>query len=146
MSVSLSRVKCCSGPSARTLVLFLLMGQPSLAMVLPGVLPAVARTEERVRRALLPRNSKHDDTSKKPCSDFNGGRPCRTGRTLKPDGTCPLAKFRGGRLKFRGGRLTDGGGGAADGTSFRAHALCLTSGSEYFGHLRRHRHRGLRQT
>ena len=40
MSVSLARVKCCRGPSARTLVLVLLMGQPSLAMALP----AVART------------------------------------------------------------------------------------------------------
>ena len=40
MSVSLTRVKCCRGPSARTLVLFLLMGQPSLAVALP----AVART------------------------------------------------------------------------------------------------------
>ena len=37
MSVSLSRVKCCSGPSARTLVLLLLMGQPSLAMAVPVV-------------------------------------------------------------------------------------------------------------
>ena len=37
MSVSHSRVMCCSGPSARTLVLSLLMCQPSLAMVLPAV-------------------------------------------------------------------------------------------------------------
>ena len=37
MSVSLTRGKCCSGPSARTLVLFLLMCQPSLAMALPEV-------------------------------------------------------------------------------------------------------------
>ena len=33
-------------------------------------------------------NGKHDDSSKKPCPDFNGGRPCRT---LKPDGTCVFA-------------------------------------------------------
>ena len=33
-------------------------------------------------------NGKHDDSSKKPCPDFNGGRPCRT---LKPDGTCAFA-------------------------------------------------------
>ena len=33
-------------------------------------------------------NGKHDDSSKKPCPDFNGGRPCRT---LKPDGSCVFA-------------------------------------------------------
>jgi hypothetical protein len=33
-------------------------------------------------------NGKHDDSSKKPCADFNGGRPCRA---LKPDGTCVFA-------------------------------------------------------
>ena len=37
MSVSLSRVKCCWGPSARTLVLLFAMGQPSLATALPMV-------------------------------------------------------------------------------------------------------------
>ena len=37
MSVSHSRVMCCSGPRARTLVLSLIMCQPSLAMVLPAV-------------------------------------------------------------------------------------------------------------
>ena len=34
--------------------------------------------------------------------------------------------------KFRDGRLTDVEVVAADGTTFRAHALCITSGSEYF--------------
>jgi hypothetical protein len=33
-------------------------------------------------------NGKHDDSSKKPCPDFNAGRPCRT---LKPDGSCVFA-------------------------------------------------------
>jgi hypothetical protein len=33
-------------------------------------------------------NGKFDDTSKKPCPDFNAGRPCKK---LKPDGTCVFA-------------------------------------------------------
>ena len=33
-------------------------------------------------------NGKSDESSKKPCPDFNGGRPCKH---LKPDGTCTLA-------------------------------------------------------
>jgi hypothetical protein len=33
-------------------------------------------------------NGKSDESSKKPCPDFNGGRPCKN---LKPDGTCTLA-------------------------------------------------------
>ena len=33
-------------------------------------------------------NGKSDDTSKKPCPDFNAGRPCKK---LKPDGTCVFA-------------------------------------------------------
>ena len=38
--------------------------------------------------ACAPVNGKHDDSSKKPCADFNGGRPCRT---LKADGSCVFA-------------------------------------------------------
>jgi len=37
--------------------------------------------------------------------------------------------------KFRDGRLTDVEVVAADGTAFHAHALCITSGSEYFERL-----------
>ena len=37
--------------------------------------------------------------------------------------------------KFRDGRLTDVELVAADGTAFHAHALCITSGSEYFERL-----------
>eukprot|EP00900_Chrysochromulina_parva_P013139 jgi/Chrpa1/21826/Chrysochromulina_OHIO_Genome00024866-RA len=37
--------------------------------------------------------------------------------------------------KFRDGRLTDVKVLAADGTAFHAHALCITSGSEYFERL-----------
>ena len=37
--------------------------------------------------------------------------------------------------KFRDGRLTDVEVLAADGTAFHAHALCITSGSEYFERL-----------
>jgi hypothetical protein len=33
-------------------------------------------------------NGKSDDSSKKPCPDFNAGRPCKK---LKPDGTCVFA-------------------------------------------------------
>jgi hypothetical protein len=33
-------------------------------------------------------NGKSDESSKKPCPDFNGGRPCKN---LKPDGTCTFA-------------------------------------------------------
>ena len=33
-------------------------------------------------------NGKSDDSSKKPCADFNAGRPCKK---LKPDGTCVFA-------------------------------------------------------
>jgi hypothetical protein len=33
-------------------------------------------------------NGKSDESSKKPCPDFNGGRPCKN---LKPDGTCTLS-------------------------------------------------------
>ena len=33
-------------------------------------------------------NGKSDESSKKPCPDFNGGRPCKH---LKPDGTCTFA-------------------------------------------------------
>ena len=35
-----------------------------------------------------PANGKDDPDNKKPCPDFNGGRPCKK---LKPDGTCVLA-------------------------------------------------------
>ena len=47
-------------------------------------------TDEKAKnpRPDLKPNGKHDDSSKKPCPDFNGGRPCRT---LKPDGTCVFA-------------------------------------------------------
>ena len=34
-------------------------------------------------------NGKHDDSSKKPCADFNAGRP--SCKKLKPDGTCVFA-------------------------------------------------------
>jgi hypothetical protein len=46
---------------------------------------------DRVAKSLKPDlkpNGKHDDSSKKPCADFNGGRPCRT---LKADGSCVFA-------------------------------------------------------
>jgi len=43
-----------------------------------------------------------------------------------------LAEKPSAIAKFRDGRLTDVEVLASDGTSFRAHALCLTSGSDYF--------------
>ena len=46
-----------------------------------------------------------------------------------------LAEKPSAIAKFRDGRLTDVEVVAADGTAFHAHALCITSGSEYFERL-----------
>jgi len=46
-----------------------------------------------------------------------------------------LAEKPNAIAKFRDGRLTDVEVVAADGTAFHAHALCITSGSEYFERL-----------
>ena len=46
-----------------------------------------------------------------------------------------LAEKPSAIAKFRDGRLTDVEVVAADGTAFAAHALCITSGSEYFERL-----------
>ena len=45
------------------------------------------RDTKNLKSDLKP-NGKHDDSSKKPCADFNAGRPCRT---LKADGSCAFA-------------------------------------------------------
>jgi hypothetical protein len=46
--------------------------------------PGSDRATKNLKPDLKP-NGKHDDSSKKPCADFNAGRPCRT---LKADGSC----------------------------------------------------------
>ena len=46
--------------------------------------PGSDRATKNLKSDLKP-NGKHDDSSKKPCADFNAGRPCRT---LKADGSC----------------------------------------------------------
>ena len=49
--------------------------------------PGSDRITKNLKPDLKP-NGKHDESSKKPCPDFNGSRPCRT---LKPDGSCVFA-------------------------------------------------------